>query len=61
MAKKFPESRRQLAAALDAVRQALTYLDECKSLSTFNLNCDSYGLKHRAENLHLPNSRWAPV
>ena len=61
LAKKFPESRRQLAAALDAVRQALTYLDECKSLSTFNLNCDSYGLKHRAENLHLPNSRWAPV
>ena len=55
---QFPEWQQQLATALDEVRQALTYLDECKPHKTFA--CSSYGLKHRAENLFLYGKWWDP-
>ena len=58
-AAQFSEWRRELGERLEEVRQALTYLDECKSARTFT--CDSYGLKHRAENLHLTETYWSPV
>ena len=56
LADQFPEWRRELGERLGEVRQALTYLDECKSARTFTR--DSYGLKHRAENLHLIGGYW---
>ena len=58
LVEQFPELQQQLTAALDEVRQALTYLDECKPHRTFT--CGSSGLKHRAENQHLTGN-WAPV